>query len=908
MKTNSTSAKLKLLLLFGTIFTGIYTNAATIYVNQNALGANNGTSWTDAYSSLSNALLMATSGDNIWVAQGVYKPSTIIDLNSDGILDPREATFQIADNISLYGGFTGTETLLDERDWEINSTILSGDIDNNDVNLDGNGIIEDVVQIVGSNAFHVVYTENVSINAQLDGFIITAGKASVTSPVTDANGDGAGWYNRLSGIINSSSPGIYNTTFIGNIAASEGGALYNSASTAGGIVLSTIKNCKFLSNKSDINGGAIALGSYNPGNYNPSLIKCDFDSNTAYRRGGALYFIGDHAIIDSCSIKNNTVTAVSPDASTLPGAGGGALLVGTNASFNACLFEGNSSTGNPTGAFEGGGGGAVYLSMNEPQTIAFGPSEPKFSNCVFRSNVASGNTAAWGGAINQLNDAGILNPSYVNCVFVGNYAQNTGGAVAAFTRVISTPDGFIPSLTPKFTNCTFNSNSASQRGGAFFCDGYLFMSNQILQSRMENCILWNNSAGIEGPEVYTDATNLVLYSDIEGSGGSGPGWVASVGSDGGNNMDTSPGFINESDPLGPDNIIPSSDDGLRLSSTSSVVNQGNDSAPGLSGISKDIIGNDRILSSAVDMGAYERSGLILPHFPLYWLYDWRPYFPGCLTCPWTFNFSDKILGQFIWSEPAQLIFDESGATIKGQIRSTTNRGIAFNVFLKLTNQSNWKQWSAMGRTYNAIALKTRFIAARKHVDWTYWELSEKSYLEGVGLVDGNLYLKHFPLNKKTGFQLGEAGNALDADLGLNGNFVYYGRLSFKNKKFILKGLGSLFADAELCETNCEIKDVLNPANLKSADYSISDFNEDIAIYPVPANDYVYISKNEFMSVMEKAEIYDIKGTLIKSFTFNSDNKTDYQLNIQDIKNGVYLLKIFIQENEPVIKKIVIRHD
>ncbi len=143
-------------------------------------------------------------------------------------------------------------------------------------------------------------------------------------------------------------------------------------------------------------------------------------------------------------------------------------MVGTNAVFSACLFEANSSTGNPTGAFEGGGGGGVYLSMNEPQTLSFGSSEPQFINCVFRLNTASGNTAAWGGAVNHLNDGGILNPNYVNCVFVDNSCQNTGGAIAAFTRVIGSPEGYAPSLSLKRTNCTFNSNSTLQRGGANF--------------------------------------------------------------------------------------------------------------------------------------------------------------------------------------------------------------------------------------------------------------------------------------------------------------------------------------------------------------------------------------------------------------------------------------------------------
>ncbi len=60
-----------LLLLFA------FTNQveAQIYVNQNATGVNNGTSWTDAFTDLQPALAAATTGTQIYIAKGTYKPT-----------------------------------------------------------------------------------------------------------------------------------------------------------------------------------------------------------------------------------------------------------------------------------------------------------------------------------------------------------------------------------------------------------------------------------------------------------------------------------------------------------------------------------------------------------------------------------------------------------------------------------------------------------------------------------------------------------------------------------------------------------------------------------------------------------------------------------------------------------------
>ena len=106
----------------------------TIYVDVDATGANDGSSWANAYNYVQDALTDANASEKlveIRVAQGVYTP----DSNSampDGIGD-REATFHLINGVTLRGGYTGiAEPDPDARDVAAYETILSGDLNGDD--------------------------------------------------------------------------------------------------------------------------------------------------------------------------------------------------------------------------------------------------------------------------------------------------------------------------------------------------------------------------------------------------------------------------------------------------------------------------------------------------------------------------------------------------------------------------------------------------------------------------------------------------------------------------------------------------------------------------------------------------------------------------------------------------------
>jgi hypothetical protein len=160
----------------------------TVFVDSAATGANDGTSWADAYTDLQDAIdLVANScpGVEIWVAKGTYFPSRDQTGNASPS-DPRDKTFYInTDGTQLYGGFAGTETDKSQR-VAGNETILSGDIG---IAGDSTDNCYTVMYLDGSNS-----STGISPNTRISGFTILEGNADgASSPFSERRGGGMFW-------------------------------------------------------------------------------------------------------------------------------------------------------------------------------------------------------------------------------------------------------------------------------------------------------------------------------------------------------------------------------------------------------------------------------------------------------------------------------------------------------------------------------------------------------------------------------------------------------------------------------------------------------------------------------------------------------------------------------------------
>ncbi|PHI20338.1 hypothetical protein CEQ90_07670 [Lewinellaceae bacterium SD302] len=280
-----------------------------IYVSTSGTTSGSGSDWSTA-TSLVNACNTATAGDEIWVAQGTYLPG-----------DSRTSSFNIPAGVRVYGGFSGQETTLDQRQPASYITTLSGNIgDRNDQ--------ED-------NVYTVVTMNNAGGKTVLDGFVLTGGKA--TEFIHDFTMATTGGALYISGGNNGQGPLIKNCTFTGNM-ANNGGAVFINGSN--GYVKPQFVSCTFNDNKAVLKGGAIFNDATN-GKVEAIFENCSFNHNGA-TNGGCILNNGDNGeskpLVINSEFTGNTAASAGSVIYNLVKNGGTA-----NQTMNNCKLEDNVS-------------------------------------------------------------------------------------------------------------------------------------------------------------------------------------------------------------------------------------------------------------------------------------------------------------------------------------------------------------------------------------------------------------------------------------------------------------------------------------------------------------------------------------------------------------------------------------
>ena len=505
---------------------------AVVYVDVNRSGGN-GTSWIQAYRTLDAALAGTASSQEIWVARGVYTPTSC--------LRPKAGT-------ALYGGFLGNETLRSRRNPSANATIVDGQL----------------------SLKHVFELPPSAANVRLDGLRITRGRAT----------SGTG-YDPYAGAVLALASGLVleNCSFVDNTAATMGGALLIQ------YVDSRILNCTFTSNSSPL-GGAAAINAADA-----VVSNCVFRENRAVggvARGGAIWTQRKNPLIVRCGFIGNTGTlsgAIDADPDTLrirdswfsnnvATVCGGAVSVhfGTGI-VERCSFVQNSCIQSNGGALysyygplrvrdsvfrdnSGPIGGAVQLDYKVPGT-------DEFTRCVFVGNHA----AVEGGAFHSY----VRTVWLENCLFSGN-SSVWGGAVRAHGG-ITDDNTYDPDMNITLNHCVVYGNRASQHGGGM-------VNSYVSLAKVNNSIFWNNDCDAAfwdptngGYKKFKDFYNsgssnlMTRHSDIETL--NDYHFSATVESHTGGFIED-PQFPN---PEGADDVLGTSDDDFRLQKSSPCLDR-----------------------------------------------------------------------------------------------------------------------------------------------------------------------------------------------------------------------------------------------------------------------------------------------------------------------------------------------
>ncbi len=309
--------------------------------------------WPVAFSSLQSALDFAQSRPeirSIWMTGGTFRPT----LRRDAA-DPRSVSFSLLPNLSIFGGFAGNESSLDQRgNPAAHRTTLSGDIG--------------TVGEIADNAYNVVFAN--APNTVLDGVTVSGGNNT-------HNDCGTGCFQAYGGGMRV----LLGPCVIRNCLFSQNRASTSIAGFGGGLMAlapTTVVNTTFLANSARFGGGASGE--------DITLVNVAFLGNTAQLSGGGLHADGTSRVVNAV-FSGNT-------AGDQPTIQGGAAIsnVGTLTA-QWCSFSNNGGHANAHVVATNPFGGGTLTMLN---TIIWGNQTPAIfgTATVTYSTIEGGFTGA----------------------------------------------------------------------------------------------------------------------------------------------------------------------------------------------------------------------------------------------------------------------------------------------------------------------------------------------------------------------------------------------------------------------------------------------------------------------------------------------------------------------------------
>lgn len=167
--------------LFVISLSGPFAEGAVFYVTQKGAGIKDGSSWANACGEARFPVVLSETraGAEFWIAKGRYRPDTQGRVDRSFVLPP---------GVALYGGFSGFENSVEQRNPEVNVTVLTGDLGLDDT-VNSHGVTEKSENIKGDNSLTVMKCTGDPSAAVLperydtlvDGLVISAGKADSSS-------------------------------------------------------------------------------------------------------------------------------------------------------------------------------------------------------------------------------------------------------------------------------------------------------------------------------------------------------------------------------------------------------------------------------------------------------------------------------------------------------------------------------------------------------------------------------------------------------------------------------------------------------------------------------------------------------------------------------------------------------